>query len=103
MDMEMNRIPTVAMIDSGAARDYLSASYAADWGLTLFKKKSPYLLTTADGSPIAHNQGIVTHKARVSLGILNQVETVTLDVTNTGNSDIILGLPWLQRTNPRID
>ena len=93
MDIEMNRIPTMAMIDSRAARDYLSASYAADWGLTLFKKKSPYLLTTADGSPIAHNQGIVTYKARVSLRILDRVETVILDVTNTGNSDIILGLP----------
>ena len=30
IDVEMNGIPTVAMIDSGAARDYLSASYAAD-------------------------------------------------------------------------
>ena len=93
MDVEMNGIPIVAIIDSGAVRDYLSASYAADWGLTLFKKKSLYLLTTADGSPITHNQGIVTHEARVSLGMLDQVETVTLNITNTGNSDIILGLP----------
>ena len=92
MDMEMNGIPTVAIIDSRAVRDYLSASYVVDWGLTLFKKKSLYLLTTADGSPITHNQGIVTHEARVSLGILDRVEIVILDITNTGNSDIILGL-----------
>ena len=89
----MNGIPIVAIIDSRAARDYLSASYIADWDLTLFKKKSPYLLTTANGSPIAYNQGMVTHKARVSLGILDRVEIVILDITNTGNSDIILGLP----------
>ena len=55
MDMEMNGIPTVAIIDSRAVRDYLSASYVVDWGLTLFKKKSLYLLTTADGSPITYN------------------------------------------------
>jgi hypothetical protein len=35
--------------------------------------------------------------------ILGQTKDITFDVTNTGNHDVILGLPWLQKHNPHID
>jgi transposase InsO family protein len=103
MSVLIHGIPTDALIDSGAARDFMSEKFASDWGLTLVKKKTPYLLATADGTLIAHNQGQVAHEVQVNMEALGQKETIKFDVTNTGNSSIILGLPWLQRNQPHID
>jgi hypothetical protein len=103
LDVVIEGMTTQAMIDCGAVRDFLNESYARDWGFRLNRKKSPYLLTTGDGTPINSNQGMVIQESELRMEALGQEETIKFDVTNTGNHDIILGLPWLQRNNPHID
>jgi len=103
MGVSINGTDTTAMIDSGAARDFMSERFANGMGFVLSKKRTPYLLTTADGSPIDHNQGMVTHETTISMEALGKKVTVKFDVTNTGDTDVILGLPWLQKNNPHID
>jgi transposase InsO family protein len=103
IDVSIFGTPTSAMIDSGSARDFLSERYARDWELPLSKKQRPYPLTTADGNPINLNQGMVIHEARVQMEALGQTEEIVLDITNIGDTNVILGLPWLQKNNPYID
>ena len=99
----INGIATMAMIDSGAGRDFMSATYAEEWGLPLFKKKASYLLALADGNLADHNSGTVSHETKVDMEALGQKETIRFDITNLGETHVILGLPWLQRHNPHID
>lgn len=103
IDVTINGASTSAMIDSGAAADFLSESYAQDWVLVLNEKEHPYPLVTADGTAIGSNQGMVKYETTVTMEVLGQVCKRTFDVTNIGDTDIILGLPWLQDTKPHID
>ena len=103
VDVVIEGVTTKAMIDSGAMQDFLNESFAREWELRLNRKKHPYLLITGDGKPVDSHQGRVIHDTIVCMEALGQKETIKFDVTNTGNSDIILGIPWLQRNNPHID
>jgi hypothetical protein len=91
------------MIDSGASANFLSKVYAQDWALVLDRKERPYPLVTADGSAIESDQGMVKYETTVSMEALGKVQKRTFDVTNIGDTDVILGLPWLQETQPRVD
>ena len=103
IDVCIEGVQTVGLIDSGSSEDFLSEVFVRKHGLPLYRKSEPYLLTTADGSPIDHNQGLITHQAKIGLSMQGLQEQMVIDVTNIGDSNIILGLPWLQRNNPHID
>lgn len=103
VDVQVDGIPTVALIDSGSSENFLSESFVKMHDIPLYRKSVPYLLTTADGSLIDHNQGKITEEATISLRVEHQVERLVIDATNIGKSDIILGLPWLRKNNPHID
>ena len=53
--VKINRIPTIAIIDSGAGRDFMNIAYAKDWGLPLYKKKVIYFLALGDGNLTPYN------------------------------------------------
>ncbi|KIV98295.1 uncharacterized protein PV09_09860, partial [Verruconis gallopava] len=103
VEVEIAGNSTMAMIDSGATADFLSSRYAREWDLPLRKKKDPYPLITADGTPIASDQGMVEYETTVDMTMLGKKVRRTFDVTNIGDSDIILGLSWLQDERPHID
>jgi hypothetical protein len=103
LDISINGERTSAMIDSGASANFLSKVYAQDWALVLDRKERPYPLVTADGSAIESDQGMVKYETTVSMEALGKVQKRTFDVTNIGDTDVILGLPWLQETQPRVD
>ena len=103
VEVEIAGNSTMAMIDSGATADFLSSRYAREWDLPLRKKKDPYPLITADGTPIASDQGMVEYETTVDMTMLGKKVRRTFDVTNIGDSDIILRLSWLQDERPHID
>jgi hypothetical protein len=103
VDIAINGVATSALIDTGSGRDFLSERFAKDWGLVLSKKRYPYFLAVGDGRLVNSNGGEIVYETTVQLEINGQAKKTTLDVTNIGDTDIILGLPWLQRNNPRID
>jgi RNase H-like domain found in reverse transcriptase/Reverse transcriptase (RNA-dependent DNA polymerase)/Chromo (CHRromatin Organisation MOdifier) domain/Integrase zinc binding domain/Integrase core domain/Aspartyl protease len=93
-----------ALVDSGATANFLGESFAKQLGIPLREKKDPYRLIVADGNAIDHGDGTVWQETTPLL-----VQTkghhghVIFDITNIGKTKAILGLPWLQETNPHID
>jgi Reverse transcriptase (RNA-dependent DNA polymerase)/Retroviral aspartyl protease len=91
------------MLDSGANQSYASYEMGEKLWTQRRRKKIPYPLTMADGSPVAFNDGKVTDELYdVQLDIAGHQETLSLDITNL-KYDIVLGMTWLQRHNPMID
>ena len=54
-----------------------------------------------DGREIS--SGAITHEARLRLITADRTEEAIFDVTRLGHNSLVLGLPWLERTNPQID
>ena len=92
------------MVDSGAMGTYISPGTVNKLGLPYEEKEHPYNLTTVDGKPIDYEGGRVRFEtAQLEMTIGERTENVRFDVTNTGQHQVVLGLPWLQTSNPQID
>jgi len=94
-------VRTPAMIDSGATGLFLNRKFVRRHGILLEPLKQPIRLTNIDGS--LNVAGSITHYASLRLTVGDNVEKAEFLVTDLGPEDVILGLPWLQRTNPDID
>ena len=55
----------------------------------------------ADGT--TNQAGKITHVVRLRLSIQDHTEVTTFAVTNTGNSDVIIGFDWLRHHNPSVN
>jgi hypothetical protein len=88
-----------ALVDSGAQESYVSTQAVLKARLRPLRKHTPYLLYMANGEETR-----ITHKVTsVTLNIQKHQEKITFDVFGLATHDIILGLPWLRKHNPRID
>ena len=47
--------------------------------------------------------GQITHFTQLALAVDGQEQWTDFLVTNLGGEDVILGLPWLRKTNPQVD
>jgi hypothetical protein len=88
-----------ALVDSGAQESYVSAHAVLEAGLRPLRKHTPYPLYMAN-----QKQTRIIHEVTgVTLNIQKHQEKMTFDVLGLAIHDIILGLPWLRKHNPRID
>ena len=102
--IQLNGHKVTAMVDSGAMGIYISPGTVNKLGLPYQKKEHPYSLATVDGKPINYEGGRVRFEtAQLEMTIGGRTENVRFDVTNTGRHQVVLGLPWLQTSNPIID
>ena len=46
---------------------------------------------------------MITHQTTLNMKIYNKIKKTDFLITGLGNQKIILGLPWLQDTNPKIN
>lgn len=69
VDVSVNRILTVALIDSSLSENFLSKDFMKRNCICLYRKSMFYLLTTANGSLIDYNQGMITEEAAIDLTI----------------------------------
>lgn len=102
--IQLNGRKVTAMVDSGAMGVYISPGTVNKLGLPYQEKEHPYSLATVDGKPIDYEGGRVrleTAQLRMTIG--GRTESVQFDITNTGKHQVVLGLPWLQKSNPKID
>ena len=72
------------------------------------EKLHPYTLQTVEGKPVGYDQGAVNRQTKpLRMRLRHQgewkEEWAVLDITELSGHDIILGLPWLRRSNPVID
>jgi len=90
------------MIDSGATANFISYKALSRLNLQKKEKTKKYPLRLVDGSISEYGQ--VTHETEAApLTLQTHKELITLDITDTGDDEIILGMPWLKTHNPTID
>ena len=91
------------MMDSGANRSYVLATVLDWFHNKKTKKKWPYPLTTADGSPMGLDDGMVREELKdITLIIGTHTEIRALDVVRMQH-DVVLGMDWLTQHNPKVD
>lgn len=93
-----------AMIDSGAQGNFISPNLVNELRLPWNMKDEPYGLTTVEGHPVKYGQGVVdTEVAQLPIDIQGTKHHVSLDITAISQHDVILGIPWLRASNPRVN
>jgi hypothetical protein len=88
----------VALVDSGATMNFINECIVATLGLET-EPCAPTRVVLADGRVLAHSNRQITLKFTIA-GI---TQTQTFLVAPIGIHSIILGMPWLEHTNPTID
>jgi len=91
------------LLDSGAAGNFISKSFVDEYRL-VSKKRNPTgpvaQATMADGT--AYDLDEYVHRAKIK--IKDYRDTVDLDVVPLDSAyQVILGQPWLEKYNPKID
>ena len=102
--MRVNGHLTNAMINSGATGNFMSESFARKHKIPTQEKRNPYQLTVVDGTPLSNDQGQVTKETK-NLRLCVDSTTIgseEFDLVQIPH-EVILGLPWLESQNPRID
>ena len=94
-------IGTQALVDSGAEGLFINRRFARNnWINT---KPLGHRIIARNVDNTVNKQGIIDHYADIDVRIGDTVHKERFLVTDTGDSPLILGLPWLAKHNPRID
>ena len=94
-------IETSALIDSGAGGTFIDKSFALKHGITLSPLAKPMPVYNVDGT--CNKLGSIKEYTWRGITIAGTAYRVRLLATSLGNESIILGLPWLRRTNATIN
>ena len=95
----LNTVTTTAIIDSGAQINCIDWAFICRHGIPTIPLKNPFPIHNTDQtSNIYYRYEVVTY---VKIGSITQ--QVRLYAINGGKENIILGHPWLEKTNPSID
>ena len=88
------------MVDSGATGNFINPRTVQTLQIPTERKTTTYQLETIDGTPI--RSGVVDLET-VDLVLTSEhhSEVIRLDVTDIGDNEIVLGMPWLRHHNPR--
>ena len=95
---EEHSTPINALIDSGAARNFISERLANEIGV-MTRNVGPINATNVDGSRI---KPIMKQTVPLHLEVAGRLQPTKLLVADIGE-EMILGLPWLRKYNPSID
>ena len=87
------------MVDSGASSLFIDTEFAREIGLELHKRPNAATLTLFDGSKGSK----ITHQTTVKFLFSKVEQTLTLDVTDLHELEMVLGLCWLRTYNPTVD
>ncbi len=95
-------VETTALIDSGAAGNFIDINFAKSHNLPLITCETRLAVTALDGRPLG--PGLVQFKTQeltLKTGSLH-IERICLFAIDSPQNSVILGLPWLEKHNPRI-
>jgi len=94
-------ISVKALLDNEATELFMSKRCAQRGDFKLIKLEKPILVKNVDGT--GNSGGAILHEVEVNLYFKGYVERVRMDVCNLEKTEVILGMPWLQAHNPKID
>lgn len=90
-----------AMIDSGASGNFMSPRYCQQNNMQRQEKKKVSPIIGLNGERLG--PGITHESGNLPMVIGNHFETINFDITNLGEYDIVLGVPWLKKHDPTIE
>jgi hypothetical protein len=94
-------IDTFALVDSGATGSFIDRDLVQKRKIPMLRLPRPLRAQNIDGT---HNSGgVIWHKVSIFVRIGDAEERREFLVLNCGKENMILGLPWLQETNPTIN
>jgi hypothetical protein len=96
----------IALIDSGASANFISAKTVSRLKLRTEMKEEPYHLSTVNGESIDEAEGLIcveTEEFQLMHCKTRHFECIRMDLAPIGKHEIILGGPWLATHNPVID
>src|ERR1700679_4279557 len=94
-------LATNALLDSGATDLFVSSDFVAQHHLTTRKLSRPIPVYNVDGSP--NESGSISEVFETILRYRDHSERARFAVTGLGKQNIILGLTWLRKHNPKVD
>jgi hypothetical protein len=89
------------MVDSGATALFINQKYVKEKRIRAFPLRTPMKVFNIDRT--LNHAGSITHFARLGLTIEDNTQWLDFLITDIGEEDVILGLPWLRKSNVRID
>jgi hypothetical protein len=104
LEAEINGRMYSALLDSGAQGNFISPRIINKDEIPWHQKEDPYRLSTVEGTEVGYGNGVIDMETdHLPVSIQGHETSMTLDITDTAQHELILGLPWLRATNPRID
>ena len=97
--------PIQVYIDSGAWKNLISPQALEQLGIHSRKKEEHrrYQLVAVDGSPLQQQSWVTQETFPLKMQLDRHEELLTLDVVRMAKHLVVLGLPWLETHNPRIN
>ena len=95
------RAVDLALVDSGATENFMSLRYAQYLKLPIQEMAEPQMVFNVDGTPTKSGEIRYYTDLKVQTGSNHTMFRFFL--TNTGQSKVILGYPWMAAVQPRID
>ena len=89
------------LLDSSATGMFMDKKMAAKHGFKLQKLDRPVTVRNVDGTN--NSGGAITHQVEVNMYYKSHMKRIRMDVCDLGRTNIILGMPWLQAHNPKIN
>lgn len=100
---DIKTIQTSALLDSGTSTTFISKRVEDQMGLQACQFNEPIPLLHIDGT--ANTSGKILHYIYLDLVIpqAGHHSKTVFALTDMNDQDIILGIDWLQKHNPKID
>jgi len=90
-----------ALLDSDAMEMFIDKEMAKRHGFKMTKLERPLKVKNVDR--MENSRGNIMHQVEVNVFYKNHVERMRMDVYNLGKIEVILGMPWLQVHNLKIN
>jgi hypothetical protein len=82
----------------------MSPAFAKRHGIGTRIKEEPFPLAGFDGKPVTYNNGMVLRETQeIPLTMGRYSEKTQFDITDAPGCDVVLGLPWLTESDPKIN
>ena len=97
----MKVIDTHTLVDSGADISCIDQHFVRKYNLPTMKLPVPIQARNTD---LSHNKNRdIKYTCDLFIDIQGLAQKITLHVMTCGKENVILGLPWLKKANPKVD
>ena len=94
-------VNTTMLIDSGATGNFMDICLLSFDNFTLICLPDPIIAYNVDGT--MNQKGTIHWRARTTLTIENHSDPIKLMILQLSKPQVIFGIPWLKKWNPRIN